>query len=189
MDPEPTPEAALGVWLAGGITSRSHPVLEFALRTFLNPLGIEAESLEAEPFSALESGVGTWWLRQPAWNPSRFDPGHPAAPDIRAILDHADEFTVAVDDQGILAPALNSQTAGPEARRFVEDREAVWRAVRHTIHASQDAEAFIFAAAGLILANDPAAAAYARGDHSSFCASVLGRLREAAGESRESGDG
>ncbi len=174
MDKIPASEAALARWLAGGATSQSHPVLRFALATFLHPLGIEAAYLEAEPFSALESGLGAWWLREPAWNRFRFDPAHPAAPDFRPLIDRAGGLAVSVDDHGVLTPAL-------------EDRESAWRAARHTLHAAHGAEAFIYAAAGLILADEAAAAAYASGDHRSFCATVLGRLREAGGDKWECG--
>ena len=174
-----SPEAALARWLAHGVTSRTHPVLACALQTFFHPLGIEAAWLEAEPFSALESGQGEWWLRQPRWNPARFDRRHPAAPDFACLVDHPEFFLVAVDARGIISPTL-SPAAGdePVARSFMEAGDEGWRAVRHTLQAAHDAETFLYAAAGLILASDPVAEVYARGDDDAFCAAVRARLAE-----------
>lgn len=178
----PSPECALARWLAHGITSRTHPVLDCALQTFFHPLGVEARSLEAEPFSALESGQGEWWLNKPQWNPARFDRRNRASPDFAYLLEHPGQFVVAVDDRGIISPALNPSAADdPEARSFLDAGEDGWRAVRHTLQAAQDAETFLYAAAGLILANDPVAEVYALGDDDAFCAAVLGRLREIRG--------
>jgi hypothetical protein len=178
----PSPEAAVARWLAQGVTSQTHPVLAFAFRRFLHPLGVEAEWLEVEPFSVLESGQGGWWLRGPRWDPARFDPRHPALPDFAVLLSHPGHFTVDVDDRGLLslelAPAARND---PAALLFMEDSGRGWQAVRHTARAAADAECFLYAAAGLILACDPAADAYAAGDERAFCEEILGRLREARG--------
>jgi hypothetical protein len=169
-----THERAIARWFAGGLTSRTHRVLQFALETYLVPLGIEADWLEAEPFSALESGVaGGWWLRGARWNPARFDPRRPGGADFAPLIKHPLHFRVAVESQGILSlsPA-STAAAGNAAAGHLPGADAAWRLIRHTVRASQKAETFIYAAAGLLLASDSAAALYASGDDGSFCAAV-----------------
>ena len=63
---------------------------------------------------------------------------------------------------------------------FPDENEEGWRAARHAIRAAEQAEAFIFAAAGLLLANDPASAIYAAGDDAAFGAAVRRRLAGAS---------
>jgi hypothetical protein len=179
-----SPGDALARWLAHGLTSLTHPVLDFALRSHLNPVGVEAAWLEAEPFSVLESGQGEWWLTRPAWNPSRIDRSSPAAADFGPLLGNPAHFSVRVDSRGVILPSLTATGAGdPASRRFLEFGEEAWRAVRHTVRASHDAEAFIHASAAFILAGDPLSAAYASGEDGEFCRAVRGRLAAARGES------
>src|ERR1039458_2870660 len=83
-------EHALARWFAAGVTSRTNSVLEFALSSFLRPLGIETAGLEMEPFSGLESGSGEWWLREPRWNPASFDRNHPSASDFGYLIEARD---------------------------------------------------------------------------------------------------
>ena len=178
-----SPGDALARWLAHGVTSLTHPVLDFALRSHLHPVGVEAAWLEAEPFSVLESGQGEWWLARPSWNPSRVDPSSPAAADFGLLLVNPGHFSVGVDPRGVILPSLSAAGAGdPASRRFLESGEDAWRAVRHTVRASHGAEAFIHASAALILAGDPLCAAYAAGRDGEFCRAVLGRLAAARGE-------
>jgi len=164
MPIEPFSESAIARWLALGVTSRTHPVLRSAYREFFEPLGIEAAWLEAEPFSALESGCIGWWLRDARWNPARIDKGHPAAGDFEFLLADAGCFQVDVESQG----ALSIRPAS----------EQTWPAVRHGIRAGQGAEAFIHLAAGLLVLGDPAAELFAAGDDDAFCALVRARLAE-----------
>jgi hypothetical protein len=170
-----SPEPALARWLAQGVSSRTHPVLGWALRTHFHPLGIEAEALEAEPFSALESGFGEWWLRQPRWEAGLVDRSRPAARDFDLLLDGTASFAVTVDRRGLMVIGLNP-AASSAARLFWEKDEKGWRTARHALRAAQDVEAFIYGAAGLILANDPVAAIYADGDDRAFCETVAARL-------------
>jgi len=153
-------------------------VLHWALATFFHPLGIEAESLEAEPFSAIESGLGEFWLRRPRWNPARFDPAHPGWKDFAPVLERPQSFVVAVDRRGILQffpnPAAGESSS---SRAFLEDGEKSWSAVRHCFGAAASAETFIFAAAGLLLASDPIAEIYIRGNDAEFCKRVDERMR------------
>jgi hypothetical protein len=168
-----SPEPALARWLAHGLTSRTHPVLRLALEEHLLPLGIEADALEAEPFSAIESGHGDAWLVRPRWRPELFDVRLPVAGAFAPLLDHPDWFDVAVDPSGTLSIDLAAGARGEaSARAFVSSGGQVWLAARHVLRAAQEAERFIFAAAGLILANDPAAGLYARGDDRAFCERV-----------------
>jgi hypothetical protein len=127
-------------------------------------MGIEAAWLEAEPFSALESGFGGWWLREARWNPALIDKGHPAAVDFEFLLAEAGRFEVGVESHG----ALSIRPAS----------EQTWAAVRHGIRAGQGAEAFIHLAAGLLVLGDPAAELFAAGDDDAFCALVRARLAE-----------
>jgi hypothetical protein len=157
-------EPAIARWLALGVTSRTHPVLRDAFKCYLEPLGIEAAWLEAEPFSALESGFGDWWLRDANWNPARFDRNQPAADDFEFLLADLGRFRVEVGSQG--AFSIRPET------------EETWAAVRHGIRAGQNAEAFIHIAAGLILVGDPDAKSFAAGDDDAFCALVRARLAE-----------
>ena len=172
-----THERAIARWFAGGLTSRTHRVLRFALETYLFPIGIEADWLEAEPFSALESGSGGWWLRGARWNPARLDPACPAKADLALLIEHPSCFSVAVESQGILSLGpSNAAGSVPAAAGYFQGADATWRVIRHTVRASQLAETFIYAAAGLLLASDSAATLYANGDDDSFCAAVEGRL-------------
>jgi hypothetical protein len=176
-----SPEAALARWLAQGVTSHTHRVLWRVLAEFFLPLGIEAEALEAEPFSALESGQGEWWLRQPRWNPESFDRAHRAEPDFRFLLAAPQCFAITVDPRGGLGIALHPRfTDDPAANAALQESEQGWRAARHALHAAERAEAFIFAAAALLLANDSAAAIYAAGDDDGFCEAVRSRLAAAS---------
>jgi hypothetical protein len=180
MNSLPSPETALARWLAQGVTSQTHGLLRRVLYARFRPLGIEADALEAEPFSALESGQGGWWLKRPRWDPRGFDRAHPAAADFKFLLEAPDRFTVAVDPQGRLfvelPPAFRDDPAAVLALR---ESEQGWRAARHAIRAAEEADAFILAAAALLLANDPAAAIYAAGDDDGFCAALQLRLANA----------
>jgi hypothetical protein len=171
-------EIALARWFAHGVTSRTHPVLHCALLTFFHPLGIEAESLEAEPFSAIESGLGEFWLRRPLWNPARFDAAHPGRKDFAPVLERPEFYLATVDSCGILRffpnPAAGENAS---ARAFLEDGEQTWSAIRHCCRAAAGAETFIFAAAGLLLASDPIAEIYIQGNDAEFCKRVDERMR------------
>jgi hypothetical protein len=172
-----SPEAALARWLAQGVTSHTHRVLRRVIGDFFGPLGIEADALEAEPFSALESGHGQWWLRHPRWKPASFDRAHRAEPDFRFLLEAPQRFAITVDSRGGLGIELNPRfTHDPAANVALRESEQGWRAARHALQAAEAAEAFIFAAAALLLANDSAAAIYAAGDDDGFCAAVRSRL-------------
>lgn len=174
-------EAALARWLAQGVTSHTHRVLRRVLGDFFRPLGIEADALEAEPFSALDSGHGQWWLRQPRWNPASFERSHRAEPDFRFLLDAPQRFAVAVDARGGLGIELRPLCIDdPAANAALRESEQGWRAARHAFQAAEAAEAFIFAAAALLLANDSVAAIYAAGDDDGFCAAVRTRLASAS---------
>jgi len=169
-------EAALARWFAQGPTSVTHPVLRRALSAHLSPLGIEAAWLEAEPFSGLESGAPGWWLRSARWNPERFDRRTMALADFELLLANPGRFSVAVDSQGVLSVGL-AAAAGPAAAGVSpRGEDAGWRVIRHSVRASQHAESLIHAAAGLILAGDPAAELYARGRDAAFLAAVEERL-------------
>jgi len=172
-----SPESAIARWLAHGATSRTHPVLRWAFRTYFQPLGIVADSLECEPFSALESGLGGWWLRQARWSPECFAPAHPGAADFRLLLDNPGLFAAAVDPQGLLTVCPKPGTEGDAAaRRLWEAGEQGWLAARHSVRAAHDAEMFILGAAGMILDGGRAAERYAAGDDAGLCreAAALG---------------
>jgi hypothetical protein len=160
-------QAALARWLAHGCTSVTHPLLRAALENCFHPVGIEADWLEAEPFGAEESAIGTCWLRGARWNPGRLRPGSPAAADlapwagVAAVVDAAG----LLDFAGLAPPG----TAG-------DDPDLTWTAVRHSVRAAHRAAAFIHAAAGLLLAGDPLAARYAAGDDTGFANEVWRRL-------------
>jgi hypothetical protein len=160
-----SPEIAIARWLAQGFTSATHPVLQWTLAAFFHPLGIEAESLEAEPFSALESGGGEFWLRRPRWNAARFDRSQAAREDFQHLLDHPEAFIATVDGRGLLQ--FFPRQAGAEDPGLA--------ASRHSWRAAADAGAFIFAAAGLLLANDPIAENYLQGNDAAFCRAVAER--------------
>jgi hypothetical protein len=173
----PSPEPAIARWLAHGITSRSHPVLHWALRIHLQPLGIAADALECEPFSALQSGSGDWWLTKPRWAPALLDAGHPGAPDFRLFLENPESFAAEVDPHGLLTFRLSrGAVPGPAAARLWEEGEHGWLAARHSVRAAHDAEAFILGAAALILKDGRAAALYASGDDAGFCREASRRI-------------
>lgn len=159
---DPVLESAVARWLSLGVTSGTNPVLRRAYDLFFAPLGIEASWLEAEPFSAIESGFGEWWLRDARWNPARLCPGHPAGGDFAFLLADPGRFRVDVGSQGALSISPASEQA--------------WAAARHSIRAGQDAGAFIHLAAALILLGDPAARLFEAGDDDAFCGSVRARL-------------
>jgi len=171
MDATDPIEDALARWLAHGVTSSTNPVLRFALNAFLAPLGIEAEALEAEPFGGLESGSGEWWLRNPRWSAARFDRRHSAAEDFGYFLQAPGSFTVEISSRGWLRFA---QT-GPDdlaAATFFRSSEDGWLAARHSVQASREVEAFLCAAAGLLLTDASFAALYASRDVLGFCEAV-----------------
>jgi hypothetical protein len=176
-----SPEAALARWFSQGITSQTHRLLQIAFDEFFQPLGIEAAALEAEPFSALESGQGEAWLRDPHWNPGRFERAHPAEPDFRFLLDRPERFAVSVDSRGHLAVGLDAAHADdPAVREILRENESGWRAARHALRAAAELDGFILAAAALLLANDPVAEIYAGGDDAAFAAAVRRRLAAAS---------
>ena len=173
-----SPEPALARWLAAGITSLTHPVLDRALRIHFLPLGIEAEWLEAETFGDLETGGGGWWLRNPRWNPNRFDRTGAAAPDFAYLLDHAGQFDAAVGPQGVLTLSLSAGSAEDgEASAWFDRSESGWCAIRHSVRAARQVEAFIYAAAGSLLASSPAAILYAEGRVDEFCTAIADCLK------------
>ncbi len=172
-------EQAIGRWFAHGVTSRTHPVLRFVLRTFFAPLGIEADALEAEPFSSLESGVGDWWLHQPRWNAARVDRTHPAAADFGYLLEAPASFRVSVAPHGWL---IFEPTPGAvrdlTVEAFMRSSEQGWLAARHSVQAAREAEAFLYAAVGALLADESLALLYASGDDEAFCIAVCETIRE-----------
>lgn len=177
MAPDDIFEAALARWLAHGATSRTHPVLHFALNTFFGPLGIEADALEAEPLSVLESGVGDWWLQRPRWNPTCVDRSHVAAADFGYLLEAPESFRISVSTHGwlIIEPLLSAEK-DLAVQAFLASSEQGWLAARHSVEAARAAEAFLYTAAGAILAEESLAALYARDDDEVFCEAVRGSL-------------
>jgi hypothetical protein len=163
--------SALARWLGSGVTSATHPVLEWALRNYFHPVGVDAESLEAEPFSALECGRPAWWLRRPTWNPARIDRRSAAWADFEPLVAAGDGLVVEVDARGHIAIA-----AAPGRAEVPAGGDGEWNAARHTVRAAQAAEAFIFTAAALVLVDDPTADLYAAGDERAFCERVVRRL-------------
>jgi hypothetical protein len=167
------PNEALARWLAHGVSSRTHPVLHWAMGRYFCPLGIRAESLEAEPFSALESGLGEWWLRGPCWNPVGIDPEGPAGPDLDVLRRYPGSFAVEVDRRGLLSiTQVPSAGVAPAVSAFWADGDSVWRAARHAVRAAHKVESVLFGAAGMILAGDPLSEVYAGGDDAGFCEAV-----------------
>ena len=146
-------------------------MLRFALSAFLEPLGIEADALEAEPFSGFESGSGEWWLWNPRWNAERFDRRHSAAEDFGYVLESPESFAATASSRGW----LNFTLTGPAdlaAGTFFRSSEDGWLAARHSLQASREVEAFLCAAAGLLLIDPSFAALYASGDVQGFCEAV-----------------
>jgi hypothetical protein len=172
MEGSPSPEPALARWLAHGVTSLTHPLLRHALETCFHPLGIEADWLESEPFSAGDNPVGVCWLRRPRWNPARLDPALAARVDLSPWA--AEAAAITVDAAGIfkISTAAADSLAG--------DPDHTWRAIRHSVRAAQRATDFIHAAAALILAGDPLALRYAAGDDAGFSAEIWRRFENAA---------
>ncbi len=169
--PKPMPaecpcEAAIARWMSLGVTSRTHPFLRHIYARCFAPLGIEADWLEAEPFSALESRSGFWWLRQPRWNPSIIDTATPAAADFRALIQTREPLHIEVEPQGALC-------IRPAA-------EQSWAAMRHSLRASHAAGSLIAMAAGLLIVDEANAALYASGDDDAFFLSVVERLGKTA---------
>jgi hypothetical protein len=156
---------------------------------YFHPLGIRAEALEAEPFSALEAGFGEWWLRNPRWDSAGVDPSCAAARDFDFLLGAPGSFVVTVDRRGGLSPGPDpSAPDDPAAGASWAESECGWRAARHAAKAAGDVDAFIFAAAGMILAGDPVAAIYAGGDDPGYCRAVAGIIASAVEEgARETG--
>jgi hypothetical protein len=170
-------ENALARWFAGGVTSRTHPVLKFAFDAFLSPLGIETSGLEMEPFSGLESGSGDWWLRDPGWNPLHVDRNHPNASDFGYLLEAPDRFEIAVSSHGWLTIAANrSGDSDLAAQAYLAASEGGWLAARHTVDAARNTESFLWAAASLLLVDASLAEVYADSDDPRFCAAVLQRM-------------
>jgi hypothetical protein len=168
-----SPEATVALWLADGVTSLTHPVLAYGARTFFGPLGIAADWLEAEVFGDLENGGGGWWLRGARWQPQSFDRSAGPAADFAYLLEHPEQFLVTVDAQGRLALA---PTADGAAAGWLDRSEAGWPVVRHSLLAAARTEAFIYAAAGAILANHPAARLYRAGKAEQFCTAIAAKL-------------
>lgn len=59
----------MALWIEQGLTSRYHPLLQHALKTYLEPIGMRCEVMEMEPFSILETGVGGLQFTRPAFDP------------------------------------------------------------------------------------------------------------------------
>jgi hypothetical protein len=173
-----SPEPALARWFADGPTSLTHPVLAYALRTFFVPLGIEADWLEAEVFGDLENGGGGWWLRGAKWLPRTFERSRPAAADFAVLLEHPEQFRVAVDAHGRLGLSLAG--TDPAARAWLEQTDAGWPAIRQSLRAAAAAETFIYATAGAILASQPAARLYTAGKADQFCQAMADKLASTA---------
>jgi hypothetical protein len=172
LDPE-LAERAIARWLAHGPTSRTHPVLRTALVKYFHPLGIDAEYLETEPFSAIESGFGSCWLGRPQWHPERMEAAHPARPDFEPIIRRPLCYRVAIEASGVALIDLTAEGRDdPVARAEWEFLGYGWNAARHTLQAAQEAERFIHTAAGLLLSGDPLTAVYAEGNDDAFCRGV-----------------
>jgi hypothetical protein len=168
-----SPEEALARWFAHGVSSRTHPVLHWALTRYFHPLGIRAESLESEPFSALESGLGEWWLRRPRWDPGGIALDGPAARDFEVLRRAPGNFLVEVGPRGGLSIGLNPAVPADAAMAASwAESECGWRAARHAVRAAHEVDAFVYGAAGMILARDPLAEIYRGGDDSGFCEGV-----------------
>lgn len=167
-------ESALARWLAHGVTSRTHPVLYHIFQLCFQPLGIEACWLEAEPFGSLDWSENGWWLRRPIWNPARFDRQSSAASDFGPLLDHPEYFAASVDSQGVLSLAP-TDTASHFATAYLQSTNDGWDAIRHSVRAAHRADMLIYAAAGLLVANDPIAAVYAQGGDDAFCEALCSR--------------
>jgi hypothetical protein len=170
-------EHALARWFAAGVTSRTNSVLEFALSSFLRPLGIETAGLEMEPFSGLESGSGEWWLREPRWNPASFDRNHPSASDFGYLIEARDRFEITVSSRGWLAIAATASGGSDlAAQAYLAASEGGWLTARHAVEAARKTESFIWAAASLLLIDESLAKIYAGGADAHFCAAVLQRI-------------
>lgn len=152
-------------------------MLRFAFTTFLQPLGIEAVSLEAEPFSGLESATGTWWLNQPRWNAGKVDRAGPFSGDFGGLLEFHESFRITVSASGWMSIAPTSAAESDLAvQAYWESSERGWLAARHSFEAARHTEVFLYAAAALLLEDTLAAQLYCSGDHAAFCARILRRL-------------
>lgn len=168
---------ALACWFAQGVSSETHPVLQFTFATFLQPLGIEAASLEAEPFSGLESATGSWWLNQPRWTSGKVDRAGPFSGDFAGLLEFHESFRVTVAPSGWMSIAPTRQAESDfAALAYWVSSDHGWLAARHSFEAARHAEVFLYAAAALLLDDALAAQLYCCGDHAAFCARILQRL-------------
>lgn len=68
-------------WLDQGLTSRTHPVIQHALKTLIEPSGLRCNYVEIEPFGIIEVGVGGLLFSCP-----RFDTKGATTPVIRALV-------------------------------------------------------------------------------------------------------
>jgi len=169
--------AALARWFAQGVSSETHPVLQFAFATFFQPLGIEAASLEAEPFSGLESATGSWWLNQPRWNAGKVVRAGPFSGDFGGLLEFQASFRVSVAPSGwiSIAPTLQAEN-DLAAQAYWASSDHGWLAARHSFEATRHTEVFLYAAAALLLDDALAAQLYCLGEYAAFCARILQRL-------------
>jgi hypothetical protein len=181
MDLSPAAEAAVARWIEGGVTSLTHPVLAQLFRDCFAPLGIEADWLEAEPFSSLEAGWPDGWLRLPRWNPARLDPHHPAAIDLQHwALEQAQADQTADRDGSAVEPAAIVTVQPDGLFRLPEstDERAAWAAVRHSVAARERVRVFLAAAAASLLFDAEAAAIYRDGDAAEFVRRIWAQMEE-----------
>jgi hypothetical protein len=175
MDISPAAEAAVARWIAGGVTSLTHPVLAQLYRDCFAPLGIEADWLEAEPFSSLEAGWPDGWLRRPRWNPARLDPTHPAAADLQRWAVHSPPACCNGAQQ---APVVTVQLDGVLRLPESTEEQTAWAAVRHSVAARERVRAFLAAAAASLLFDPEAAAIYRDGDAAKFVRRIWAQMEE-----------
>lgn len=157
-------------WIDLGVTSRGHPVLQYALSQIIFPFGLVCSHLEFEPFSAIEAGSGGMFFHKP-----RFDPARVTHPDLVEIIRRyptlrADEVTISGH---IFFSAQVTERDQPQLDRDIDTLAAT------CIAQVQFARRFLLTAAlSLVREGDvPLKQQFLSERYNDFCEAILARMQ------------
>ena len=156
-------------WIEQGLTSRTHPVLQYALTTFVDPVGLRCEALEIEPFSVIETGVGGLMFHRPA-----FDPKAVTVPAMRALLGRYPVLEAKISGGGLVDFLVPTGAGIPASA--AEDVETLSYEIAAGV---ENARAFILEAAMALVDGetpDRIKQAFLAADTTPFCEQIKSQL-------------
>lgn len=170
---------AMHCWLEFGVSSRSHPVIAFALAEFLTPLGVSADAFEIPAEDMIITGMDVARLINPHFSFDNVSWSRSAIQEYRDLRSASSGLVSILDGRGNLEikirPGMENDLALKAVMPLIQQFPEVVR------DGFDQAVLFVLTACRVLAedSNEAIVQCFGAGDHKRFCELVIDYMREA----------